>query len=161
MIRKITDRLYQGSFDYALEEIKEKGITAIVNVCNQERFTEVQTLQGIKYFHIPLVDCSPIPSWLIDFIKELMKTDIVFVHCCAGAHRSAVIAYFASGLDFEKARDLMPGLNDSECVINSKIVAFSKTAAKKVIDEISNIPKKVKHPLLYSVAKKIYNMLHG
>ena len=161
MIRKITDRLYQGSFNYTLDEIKEKGITAIVNVCDQERFTEVITLQGIKYFHIPLVDCSNIPSWIIDFIKELMKTDIVFVHCCAGAHRSTVISYFASGLDFEKARDLMPGLNDSECINNMNIVSFDENLGKKLVGEIPKIPQKVKHPLLYSVAKKIYNMLHG
>lgn len=95
---RITNRIYIGNFADAqdTEMLMEKGITGILNVCQQKN----NRVDEIEYVHIPLHDgqgnsLMEIVS-AIDTLHSLLdRHKRVLVHCAHGIHRSpAIVALY-------------------------------------------------------------------
>ncbi|MBC8112298.1 MAG: dual specificity protein phosphatase family protein [Verrucomicrobia bacterium] len=109
---RITEKIFVGG-QYSIQklpELKERGVTAIVNMRETSVYNESLYL-GLKYLHLPTTDQTP-PTLEdlqkgVDFIsKEIAEGGKVYVHCRQGQGRgpTMAIAYLIStGMAFEKA----------------------------------------------------------
>jgi protein-tyrosine phosphatase len=102
----------------SLQQLKDSGITAIVNVRQASNFTEAY-IKGFRYLHIPTSSESPPTlSKLIrcaSFVdEEIRKRDgKVYIHCRHGLRRgpSIAIAYLLKcGMTFDDAISLLKNI---------------------------------------------------
>ncbi len=109
---RITPNLYLGS-QYnliGLRKLKERGVTAIVNMRMHSVYTEAQ-YAGINYIHLPTVDNTPPPMDILikgaNFVDaEIKRGGKVYIHCRQGLGRgpTMAIAYLIkTGLTYEDA----------------------------------------------------------
>jgi len=116
MIRHFCRNIYQSDENFTLDELRNYNIKVVIDVCDKEKFATVNDLP-VKYFHIPLADCQPIPEWIIDFVKTINEN--VLVHCCAGLSRSVRVCQLVCGMTEEQARSIVP--NSLGCVQSQPI----------------------------------------
>src|SRR5881392_3632984 len=82
-----------GSCDGALEELKEKGIRAIVSLDEEGLPLYVIADHGFHYLHLPIPDFgSPTPEQMNQFFnfvdREQAEGNSIAVHCGAGYGRT-------------------------------------------------------------------------
>ena len=98
----ISDKLYFGNQTFAKKhkELKELGITLIIDLINYKPGKETQHSPDFKYINKPVID---LPSSNIDFCEELSleidkelkeKNKKVYVHCAQGISRSATLIIY-------------------------------------------------------------------
>lgn len=124
---EITPQLFVGGQHsrQGYAEMREFGITAIVNM-REERYSDVkQGIGGERHLHLPTVDHTP-PSVNdllrgVDFISEEINSNKdakVYIHCAAGCGRAPTMAaaYLVSRGDapvqaWERIRAARPFIN--------------------------------------------------
>lgn len=114
MIRKLTETVFQGDINYTEDDLRQNGISVIVNLCE----TDKRPPPDVLYIHIPIPDCSPIPRIIVEIVKLLMASKKkLLVHCCVGRSRSVRVTQLALGLsleEFEKRYGIKPPCPESQ-----------------------------------------------
>ncbi len=138
----ISDKLYFGNQIFAnnINELKELGITLIIDLIKYKSGNEKQYPSDIKYIHKPIID---LPSSNIDFCEELSleidkelkeKNKKVYVHCAQGISRSAtLIIYYIMTREkknFKDTLNLVRSLRSVVCPTTGFIECLSELDKK-------------------------------
>jgi atypical dual specificity phosphatase len=115
------DRVAREELDYEINQLKERGIGAVVSLTENSLAGKEFEEAGLRYLHLPVPDMTaPTQSQIsqfIQFVNENLRNDRpVAVHCLSGAGRTGTMAacYLVSkgytpGDAIKTVRKLRPG----------------------------------------------------
>lgn len=126
------------------QKLIARGVTAVLDLTAE--FSEVEELRRLTYCNLPILDLTaPTQAQLcsaVKFIRENVKTGIVYVHCKIGYSRTAAVvgAYLMAAGHAAEAEGAMQQMcaARSPLVIRPEVVAALHAFAAMRVKEVMN-----------------------